>query len=540
MKKIVSLLLIFALLFTMCACAGNGDTSNNGEDGSNNGSSSLNSDNQSGTSNNGDGGSNNGSSSPNSGNQGGTIEQTDSNYPVTMNTFYRNTIGADILSDDPAVKEVDKKADALLKAIEDAPDTLKPTGNGKTYYISNSGNDKNDGLSPKTARQTYAAVYPFLKEGDVVLFNRGDVFRGFYKLVSGVSFGAYGKGIKPRIYGSVDGKLGKWTDDGTGVWTYNQTITEYSNIVFNNGEKVGRIVTKKANLTKKEFNVFYSGSRISVYSPNGNPANLFDSIEIVQGTRSIFTGDASGSTRNVTVQNLCIMYGGVHGFGSLGYSYDMLIEGCVIGFMGGRDLYRGEKSLGNAIEFMGGATNVTVRNNYIFQCYDTGITHQGPMNNSRSAEFDNITYDNNLIEYCVWAIESWIYARDGATAADKATGNTFNYGTVNITNNICRYSGWGWGSLDRPDKNVYADLIYSSLNHIEPLNIIGNIFDRSRRSAFNLQKGSKANLMVIKDNTVLAAQTTRIFDGQQDIALAEAAMKNFSNSVSGNTIKKVK
>ena len=519
MKKIISLLLVFALMFTMCACAGNG-TSNNGEGGNNNSGSSAN--------------------SGSSGASGGTIEQTDPNYPVTMNTFYRNTIGADIVSDDPAVKEVDKKADALLKSIEDAPDTLKPTGSGKTYYISNSGDDKNDGLTPETARQNYVAVYPFLKEGDVVLFNRGDIFRGFYKLVSGVSFGAYGEGIKPRIYGSVDGKLGEWVDDGSGVWTYNQTVTEYSNIVFNNGEKVGRPVKKKAYITKKEFNVFYSGARISVYSPNGNPAELFDSIEIVQGTKSILTGDESGETRNVKVQNLCLMYGGVHGFGSLGYTYDMLIEGCVIGFMGGKNLFRGEISLGNAIEFMGGATNVTVRNNYLFQCYDTGITHQGPMNNSRSAEFDNINYDNNLIEYCVWAIESWIHARNGATAEDIATGNTFNYGTVNVTNNICRYSGWGWGSLDRPDKNVYADLTYTSLNHIKPLTVSGNIFDRSRRNAFNLQVGTNPDMIVIKDNTILAAQATRIFAGEQDVAAAETAMNKFSNSVSGNTIKKVK
>lgn len=534
MKKIISILLVIALVFSLCACGGSGETSGDNSGATNAGSSQSN-----GSSN--DSGSSVGSNNTdlNSGTPGGTITQTDANYPVTMGTFYRNTIGAEILSDDPAVKEVDTKANALLKAIEDAPDTLKPSGSGKVYYIAASGNDKNDGLSPKTARQNYIAVYPFLQEGDVVLFNRGDIFRGFYRLKSGVSYGAYGTGIKPRIYGSVDGKKGQWVNDGTGVWTYNQTITEYSNIVFNNGQKVGRIVTKKANLAKKEFNVFYSGARISVYSPNGNPAELFDSIEIVQGTKSILTGDESGKTKNVKVQNLCLMYGGVHGFGSLGYTYDMVIEGCVIGFMGGKGLHQGE-SLGNAIEFMGGATNVTVRNNYLFQCYDTGITHQGPMNNSRSAEFDNINYDNNLIEYCVWAIESWIHARNGATAEDKATGNTFNYGTVNVTNNICRYSGWGWGSLDRPDKNVYADLTYTSLNHIKPLTVSGNIFDRSRRNAFNLQVGTNPDMIVIKDNTVLAAQATRIFGGQQDVAAAEAAMKKFSNSVSGNTIKKVK
>lgn len=531
MKKIISILLVIALVFSLCACGGSGETSGDNSGATNAGSSQSNgSSNDSGSSNN---------SGLNSGTPGGTITQTDANYPVTMGTFYRNTIGAEILSDDPAVKEVDKKADALLKSIEDAPDTLKPSGSGKVYYLSASGNDKNDGLSPETARQNYIAVYSFLQEGDVVLFNRGDIFRGFYRLKSGVSYGAYGTGIKPRIYGSVDGKKGQWVNDGTGVWTYNQTITEYSNIVFNNGQKVGRIVTKKANLAKKEFNVFYSGARISVYSPNGNPAELFDSIEIVQGTKSILTGDESGKTKNVKVQNLCLMYGGVHGFGSLGYTYDMVIEGCVIGFMGGKGLHQGS-SLGNAIEFMGGATNVTVRNNYLFQCYDTGITHQGPMNNSSSAEFDNITYDNNLIEYCVWAIESWIYGVGGRTSKDDAaTGNTWNYGKVNITNNICRYSGWGWGSLDRPDKNVYADLTYHTHKHIDILTISGNIFDRSRRNAFSMRDGTDPNMMVIKNNTVLAGQGTRFFAGEQDVSKAEEAMKKFSNSVSGNTLKKV-
>lgn len=500
MKKVLALLLVTLLAFSACGCGGNGSSGN-----------------------------------VNSATGEKFIEQTDPNYPVTMKLFYRNTIGADILSDDPAVKEVDAKADALLKSIEDAPDTIKANG-GKTYYISADGKDTNDGLTPEKAKKDYMALKTFLKSGDAVLFRRGDVFRGQIKLMSGVSYGAYGEGVKPRFYGSTNGLDGEWTETETkGVYKFSQSIGNYSNIVFNNGEAVGRPVKNKSDLTKKPLNVCWEG-KIYLYSPEGNPSEIFHSIEIVDGYSLFVSGD--GDLHDVHAQNLCLMYAGVHGFGSLGRAKNITIEGCIIGFMGGLDLYKGGKSLGNAIEFMGCANNVTVKNNYLFQCYDTGVTHQGPMNNSQSADFDNITYDSNLIEYCVWAIESWIYARNGATAEDKATGNTWTFGTVNVTNNICRYSGWGWGSLDRPDKNVYADVTYTSLNHVEPLKITGNIFDRSRRYAINLQKGTDASLLFIENNKIISGRGTRLatISGEcTNPAELEAYLKKFSKHASGNT-----
>lgn len=80
------------------------------------------------------------------------------------------------------------------------------------YYISNSGNDANNGLSP---------VYPFqsidklnsiinkLQPGDAVLFERGGYFQGQINIsVSGnennpIIFGAYGTGKNPAVSGSV-------------------------------------------------------------------------------------------------------------------------------------------------------------------------------------------------------------------------------------------------------------------------------------------------------------------------------------------------
>ena len=81
-----------------------------------------------------------------------------------------------------------------------------------TYYISNSGDDKNNGLS---------AVYPWksipllnskmsmLKPGDVILFERDGYFRGQINLTASgndanpLIFSAYGEGKNPVISGSV-------------------------------------------------------------------------------------------------------------------------------------------------------------------------------------------------------------------------------------------------------------------------------------------------------------------------------------------------
>jgi len=74
-----------------------------------------------------------------------------------------------------------------------------------TYYVSASGKDANDGLSPRSAWQTLDRVNSAaLKPGDCVLFRRGDVFRGQLRPVSGdvtgpIAYGAYGRGAKPRI-----------------------------------------------------------------------------------------------------------------------------------------------------------------------------------------------------------------------------------------------------------------------------------------------------------------------------------------------------
>jgi len=73
---------------------------------------------------------------------------------------------------------LDSAADELKALIVHSPseyDSSKPT-----FYISNHGNDENDGKTPKTAWQTFKNINDPQKncDGCNVLFERGGIFRG--------------------------------------------------------------------------------------------------------------------------------------------------------------------------------------------------------------------------------------------------------------------------------------------------------------------------------------------------------------------------
>lgn len=103
-----------------------------------------------------------------------------------------------------------------------APVTLSGTGvdqsgtnascSGTTYYVSNSGNDSNNGVSTSSPWKTVAKVVAFepsLRPGDCVLFQRGGIWYEQLTLsnVNGtqsypITFGNYGTGNRPIIDGA--------------------------------------------------------------------------------------------------------------------------------------------------------------------------------------------------------------------------------------------------------------------------------------------------------------------------------------------------
>lgn len=147
-------------------------------------------------------------------------------------------------------------------------DTYIPgeTYTGTAYYVSNDGNDNNDGLTPETAWRTLKKAaevngfwgdVPLLKAGDAVFFRRGDIFRmkeigwdpylgdeaALHLKVDGVTYSAYGEGEKPIITESTENGSGaeKWNlvyedDTGKKIWQYYRDMRDVSRLVLNDGE----------------------------------------------------------------------------------------------------------------------------------------------------------------------------------------------------------------------------------------------------------------------------------------------------------------
>ena len=102
------------------------------------------------------------------------------------------------------------------------------TPSGVTYYVSNAGDDVNDGLSPGQSLETIDAVNALsLGPGDSVLFNRGDRFYGMLvvdaqgSILNKITFGAYGTDpADPIIDRSVP--FSDWSSyydsGGTKIW----------------------------------------------------------------------------------------------------------------------------------------------------------------------------------------------------------------------------------------------------------------------------------------------------------------------------------
>jgi len=139
-------------------------------------------------------------------------------------------------------------------------DTYIPgeTYTGKAYYVSNDGDDENDGLTPETAWQSFFKVSYELSQpeetriiqpGDAVFFRRGDTFRSFDNRlgisIEGITISAYGEGDKPIITGSSENGSGaeKWKliyEDETGkkIWQYYRDMHDIARIVMNDGEVI--------------------------------------------------------------------------------------------------------------------------------------------------------------------------------------------------------------------------------------------------------------------------------------------------------------
>jgi len=370
---------------------------------------------------------------------------------------------------------------------------------GTTYYVdATNGSDSNNGTSTSTPWKSLSKVNSAsLKSGDAVLFKCGEVFRpasisntASLDTTAGVTYGSYGSGAKPVITGSLKNYTANtWTNESGNIWYTTgmgtSTCNDVGIVVYNYGSLIGNMKLTKAALAKNG-DFFYrgpddtktgTGGKIYVYC-DSNPATKYSSIEIGQNV------DIISLSSNVTINNICIKYGGKHGMDGANLS-NVAISNCQISYIGGA--YGDTARLGNGVQLGLSASNCRVKNCYVTECFDAGLTFQDW---NGGGTFSSINFSNNLVENCNYAIE-WF----GADSLGENTNET-TFTNIYMTSNILRGAGYGWSYDERVgyEKNYDADnptigTLQTSLfrvgsnslyTKLTDMYVYNNTFDRSK------------------------------------------------------------
>ena len=434
-----------------------------------------------------------------------------------------------------------RKSDILC-----APDNLEIKG--KIYYVSSDGNDENDGTSPNSAWRTLDRVNKsWFCAGDGVLFRRGDLFRGEVYTKAGVTYGAYGEGEKPKFFGWDEdlAKCGLWTlfDAEKNIWKYVKKLPDAGTLVFDGGKAHSRkLIPSYVNLQfvcrgdesrvfdmrtemTNDLDIFWKFDTLLHRRPShgmdfpipqtgndcygelylkcdrGNPGEVFDSIEAVVDRRAFWIK----KNENVHIDNICMKYY-CFGVSSVGTTVGLSVTNCEIGWVGGNIQHyagtdpnypegtRGSVTrFGNAVEIYGGCENYTVSNCYIYQSYDAGITHQ--LNTRKKAVMKDVSYTDNLIEYCVYGIEYFLDQLDGE--------NESYMENVRISGNIIRNTGYGWGQQRHNTNTPAAIKSWSFTNPARNYSVCNNIFDRSAYRLLHLVAYDLASCPKMSGNTYI-------------------------------------
>lgn len=354
-----------------------------------------------------------------------------------------------------------KEADQMRNGILNAPNTedlYEITGN--KYYISK---EMHLNEIPKD-----------LKPGDAVLFERGGLWRlqreGHLKIPQGVTFGSYGIGEKPKFYGSAYNYADRslWEKHSDNIWKKEMRGGNPGIITIDEKYALG---VKKWEMeeVKENYDFYYDGDAATIYFYYDGDIEDFESMEI--GQRS----DLVTMESDTVLDNVCLRHGASHGVDAVHNAHNVKITNCEVGFIGG-SMQFAQVRFGNGIEFGLGAQNVVVRNNWVYQCYDAGITFQSWGSANLDTYYHDIDFSANLIEYCYYGIEYF-------TTCYETKGLYSEYKNITMNDNIIRFSAYTWCHEQRPDKWMASHIRggqWAYVKNCEGFEIQRNIFDTCR------------------------------------------------------------
>lgn len=404
----------------------------------------------------------------------------------------------DVVASEKKLEELKAKRIAEIRGTSTSVNV-----SGTKYYVSEDGDDLNDGKSPETAWKTLDKVSSqSFVAGDGVFFKRGDLFRGKLTTCKGVTYSAYGEGNKPKIYGSLrdysESAFWDKTKEDNVYVSKEKFDKDIGLIVFDGGKAwtVKRILGVGGfdGTLGKDLELYHNheDEKLYLYSVS-DPNTRFASTEIGQGTNII-----SGVGHDVTIDNLCIMYTGAHGVGYGDGTNGLTVQNCEFGWIGGM-IQHGTTRFGNAVEVYLETTDYTVTNCYIYEVYDAGITHQFFQERDKFVKMENIEYSKNVIERCTYAIEY-------VNSQPEDLGLMKN---IRIYGNILAGSGDGFGK-QRPDRQDAVIKGWTHVNRSENFVISDNIVSSGDgASLVQFGVGRMSYMPVIANNVFIAKTGTK-------------------------------
>ena len=419
----------------------------------------------------------------------------------TANIVLKPEVPMSIVHTSPdAAKKYFEAAQALKKEIFETKTDVKISGTA--YYVSNDGNDENDGLSPETAWRSIEKLNSFeFKDGDGVLFRRGDRFkaalipdmRSSIITRSGVTYSTYGEGAKPILDCTVDASgEDKWKKtEWENVWECTDKLSgvdaDIGVVIFdggrawgikvsvNPGKQTRMFIGKTFNGINKndapeepwilpynvkrdlEFHHNWDNETVYIYSEE-NPGKRFNTIEFAV-RRHFFWGDA----HDVLIDNLDIYGAGGHGV-STAHCARFTVQNSIFRWIGGsiqskslptdgRDPVR----FGNSVENWQEGKDFTIHHCYSSQVYDCCWTIQwcGISNGEGDVRFENVEFHHNYTEYANNGLEVWL-----GPAAGNDPELQYEINDLYLHDNYTLYAGYGW-SHQRPNKD--ANFFYGGL-----------------------------------------------------------------------------
>lgn len=456
------------------------------------------------------------------------------------------------------LKEIDALSERRREEIRNTKDNV--TVSGTAYYVSSSGDDNNDGLTPETAWKTLAKVSSApLNFGDAVRLKRGDIFRGTILAKEGVTYCAFGEGAKPEIRSwdknLADPDMWELYDTENNIWKLKEKIIDCGTIVFNEGElhslrhiptyKNGKlvcrddesrefIVSEQLKGDLECFSYCIDPARMSAYpttrdgvvidnSPvptldngevfgdlylrcnKGNPGEIFHSIEALVRRIGINFTDKN----YVRVDNICLKYIGWHGIkgGACKHIKGLHVSNCEIGWIGGviHNYY------GNDPNFPEGMRGTVARlgngveiyggcDDFVVEnCYLYQI-YDCAITHQVTTQGKH--YEMKNVLYKDNLIEHCVYGIEYFLDMNCGDNESFME-NVEMCGNIIRHGGYGWGQ-QRHNKHTPALIKgWSFYNRGFNQTIHDNIFDRSQYRMLHLVAKKEEYCPTLNNNTYI-------------------------------------